>query len=442
MILVNSMLYDKAMTSPANQVNEFCVLIPSMRTNHLRTIAITHKQFPLDLIGTLHIAPEERHARIEHLKTQLQINELVYISTCNRVEFVFTLDHYVCPGFTQNFLQTLFPLMEKATAGAIAGQCERYNEAEAMEHLLRVSSSLDSMVIGEREIITQMRLSYEDAEKHGWAGDQLRLAWKQILKTSKEIYTHTDLAKKPVSVASLAWQNFLQVGLPQDARIMLIGAGQIIRNLHKFLFENNYKNVIVVNRSEERGMELANQFGSDFLLLDELPFYNSGCDAIMSCTASEQAILNLPLFESITEGQSKKVTVIDLALPADVDASVAGLSHVHYIDMLTIQEMAKNNIAFREQAITACEAIIDRGMKEFEKLRHERQVEVAMQEIPLVIKNIRETAVGSVFAKDLEQLDEQSLAILEKVMAYMEKKYISVPMKMAKEVLLQEVSRN
>jgi glutamyl-tRNA reductase len=195
MILVNSVLYDKVMTSAANQVNEFCVLIPSMRTNHLRTIAITHKQFPLDLIGTLHIAPDERNARIEHLKNQLQINELVYISTCNRVEFVFTLDHYVCPGFAQNFLQTLFPSMEKATAGAIAGQCERYNEGEAMEHLLRVSSSLDSMVIGEREIITQMRLSYEDAEKQGWAGDQLRLAWKQILKTSKEIYTHTDLAK-------------------------------------------------------------------------------------------------------------------------------------------------------------------------------------------------------------------------------------------------------
>ena len=110
--------------------------------------------------------------------------------------------------------------------------------------------------------------------------------------------------------------------------------------------------------------------------------------------------------------------------------------------MSTIQEIAKNNIAFREQAITACEAIIARGMKEFEKMQQERQVELAMQEIPQVIKNIRETAIGSVFAKDLEQLDEQSRAVLEKVVAYMEKKYISIPMKMAKEVLLQEVGKN
>lgn len=413
-----------------------------MTNNPLRTIAITHKIFPLDLIGSLHIAPEARNSRIEQLKNSLQIQELVYISTCNRVEFVFTLDHYVCPGFAGRLLSTLFPELDAQTVQTIATQCERYNENEALEHLLKVSSSLESMVIGEREIITQIRLSYEEAEKNNWSGDFLRLIWKQILKTSKEIYTHTDLAKKPVSVASLAWQRFQEAGLPHDARIMLIGAGQIIRNMHKFLFENNYRNVIVVNRTAERGEELARQFDSDFLLLDELPYYSGGMDALISCTAADQAILGLELFATITDGQSKKITVIDLALPSDIDPAVAQLTHVHYTDMSTIQEIAKNNIAFREQAITACEAIISRGMKEFEKMQQERQVELAMQEIPQVIKNIRETAIGSVFAKDLEQLDEQSRAVLEKVVAYMEKKYISIPMKMAKEVLLQEVGKN
>jgi glutamyl-tRNA reductase len=419
-----------------------CSLQVRMTNNPLRTIAITHKNFPLDLIGSLHIAPETRTARIEHVKEVLQIHELVYISTCNRVEFVFTLDHYVCPGFTGRFIATLFPSLEAETVQNIASSCERYNENEALEHLLKVSSSLESMVIGEREIITQMRLSYEEAEKNNWSGDHLRLIWKQILKTSKEIYTHTDLAKKPVSVASLAWQRFQEAGLPHDARIMLVGAGQIIRNLHKFLFENNYHNVIVVNRGAERGEELARQFNSDFLLLDELPYYNAGVDALISCTASEQAVIAHDLFLTITNGSSKKLPVIDLALPADIDQAIAQLAHVHYTDMTTIQEIAKNNIAFREQAIAACEAIIAKGMKEFDKMQQERQVELAMQEIPQVIKNIRETAIGSVFAKDLEQLDEQSRAVLEKVVAYMEKKYISVPMKMAKEVLLQEVGKN
>jgi glutamyl-tRNA reductase len=426
----------------ATQKPIFVLTKERMTNNSLRTIAITHKTFPLELIGSMHIAPEARNSRIEQLKESLQIQELVYISTCNRVEFVFTLDHYVCPGFTSRLIGSLFPDLEPQTVQQIATQCDRYNENEALEHLLKVSSSLESMVIGEREIITQMRLSYEEAEKNNWSGDYLRLIWKQILKTSKEVYTHTDLAKKPVSVASLAWQRFQDAGLPHDARIMLIGAGQIIRNMHKFLFENNYRNVIVVNRSAERGEELAQQFGSDFLLLDELPYYTGGLDALISCTASEQAIISQDIFRTITDGEHKRMTVIDLALPSDIATEVAELSYVQYTDMTTIQEIAKNNIAFREQAIAACETIIARGMKEFEKMQQERQVELAMQEIPQVIKNIRETAIGSVFAKDLEQLDEQSRAVLEKVMAYMEKKYISVPMKMAKEVILQEVGKN
>jgi glutamyl-tRNA reductase len=430
------------MTLTANQAADFCVLNLSMRTNHLRTIAVTHKVFPLETIGMLHIALEERDERIRSLQSDLQINELVYVSTCNRVEFVFTLDHYVCPGFASRFISALFPHLSATIVGEIAQKCERFNESEALEHLLKVASSLDSMVIGEREIITQMRLSYEEAEKNNWCGDQLRLAWKQILKTSKEIYTHTDLAKKPVSVASLAWQRFQDAGLPKEARILLIGAGQIIRNMHKFLFENDYKNVVVVNRSQERGEALASQFGSDFLLLDELPFYTEGLDALISCTASDSVVIGPELFRSMTNNLAHSITVIDLALPADIHSEIAELPHVRYTDMNRIQEIAKNNIAFRAEAIAACEEIIERGMKEFEKMQHERHVELAMQEIPQVIKNIRETAIGSVFAKDLEQLDEQSRAVLDKVMAYMEKKYISVPMKMAKEVLLQEVSKN
>jgi glutamyl-tRNA reductase len=413
-----------------------------MRNNHLRAIAVTHKNFPLETIGALHISPEMRHERFSALKEALQIEELVYVSTCNRVEFIFSLDHYVCPGFTAQFIQKLFPDFNAEQIQDIATKCQRFNENEALEHLLRVSSSLDSMIIGEREIITQMRLSYEEADKNNWCGEQMRLVWKQILKTSKEIYTHTDLAKKPVSVASLAWQEFQQAQISNESRILLIGAGQIIRNMHKFLFENDYKNVIVVNRGEDRGMALAQQFSSDFLLLEDLPYYTGGFDALISCTASDSAVLSLELYQTISGGQRNKKTIIDLALPSDVDAQVALLPESHYIDMNSIQLMAKNNIAFREQAIAACEKIIENGMNEFAKMQHERQIELAMQDIPQTIKQIRETAIGSVFAKDLEQLDEQSRAILEKVMAYMEKKYISVPMKMAKEVLLHEVSKN
>jgi glutamyl-tRNA reductase len=134
--------------------------------------------------------------------------------------------------------------------------------------------------------------------------------------------------------------------------------------------------------------------------------------------------------------------VIDLALPADIQPSITSDFNVKYVGMEIVQRLASENISYRTQALTDCEPIIEAGVKEFERLFAEREIERAMQSIPLAIREIKSTALGSVFAKDLEQLDENSREVLEKIIAYMEKKYISVPMKMAREVLLDAVARN
>ncbi|MFN9799343.1 MAG: glutamyl-tRNA reductase, partial [Bacteroidota bacterium] len=148
------------------------------------------------------------------------------------------------------------------------------------------------------------------------------------------------------------------------------------------------------------------------------------------------------LYTSLIRGESGRKLIIDLALPADIDAAVASSAEVHYVGMETIQSRASENISSREQALAECEPIITSGVREFERMFAEREVERAMRSIPEAIKEIRSTALGSVFARDLEQLDENSREVLEKIIAYMEKKYISVPMKMAREVLLDAVSRN
>jgi len=412
------------------------------RVNDLRVIAITHKHFSLEEIGRFHIQPEQREEVLQNLKSSFQLSEVMFLSTCNRVELVFSLPHYVCPGLTAQLLSGLHPNLDESFIKSAAARAERYNGAESIQHLLRVASSLESLVIGEREIITQLRKSYEDCEAIGLTGDSLRIAIHQCVKTAKEIFTYTDLSKKPVSVVSLAWQRFKEFGIKTDAPILLIGAGQIIRNFSKFLFENGYNNITVANRNIERAAQLTQDFSGKAILLSELKNYTSGFDALVSCTASEDAVVNTELYRSLISNDNSKKLVIDLALPTDIAPEVVSNFDMEYVDMVQIQQMASTNIQYREQAIVDCEPIIQAGMKECERAFNERKIENAMRSIPDAIKEIKSTALGNVFAKDLEQLDDNSKEVLEKILQYMEKKYISVPMKMAREVLLDAVQKN
>ncbi|MFM9006115.1 MAG: glutamyl-tRNA reductase [Flavobacteriales bacterium] len=410
--------------------------------NDLRVVALTHKNFPLETIGLFHIADDQREKILSHVKDVCGIGEIMYLSTCNRVEFIFTLPHYVCPGVTAQLLKATGVDLKEEEVRSVAARAERCNGLEAAEHLLNVASSLDSAIIGEREIITQLRKAYEESVAMQLSGDDLRLIVRQCIQTAKEVFTMTDLAKKPVSVVSIAWEQFHNQDLPADARVLLIGAGQIIRNFSKFLFENGYSQLTFANRTYSNALTLAETFGGKALSLDELAAYTEGFDALVSCTGSAEVIVTSTLYNSLLQGENKEKIIIDLALPADVDPTIATSHSVKYFGMEQIKIWANENLQFREKAIADCMPIIRNGLRDFEKVHKERQIEKAMISIPETIKDIRNTALGSVFAKDLETLDDHSREVLEKIVNYMEKKYISIPMKMAKDVLLDEVKKN
>ena len=157
--------------------------------NELRVVALTHKHFTLDTIGKFHVDDNRREQVLKQLIHHIGIGELMYLSTCNRVEIVFTLPHYVCPGVTANMLKLIQPNLDEADIKSIAAQAERFNGVEAAEHLLNVAASLDSAIIGEREIITQLRKAYEECDALGLTGDDLRLMIRQCIQTAKEVFT-------------------------------------------------------------------------------------------------------------------------------------------------------------------------------------------------------------------------------------------------------------
>ena len=410
--------------------------------NELRVIAITHKVFSLDQIGALHISDEMQTARLSELKKALQLKEVMFLSTCNRIEIIFTLDHFLCPGTSAQVIGHLYPDLTELEVTQLSRLCERYNEDDAAQHLLEVAASMDSVIIGEREIITQLRKAYENCHQAGLTGDTIRLTVSQCIRTAKDVFTHTDLVKKPVSAVSLAWREFTSFNFSKESNILLIGAGQIIRNFAKFLHEHEYTSLVFANRTFSNAQQLATTFGGTAMALESIQNLDTPFDAYIVCTGADQVILTADLYQKIQGDSTSCKLLIDLSLPFNIDPEITQLHQVPRVDMHLIQERAQANIEFREQALNACVPIIQQGKHELSKLLQARRVEQAMQSIPETIKEIKQTALGVVFAKELEQLDDQSRELIENLMNYMEKKYISIPMKMAKEVLLEKIHHN
>ena len=409
--------------------------------NNLRAISINHHHFPLETIGSFAIPQEELQARLDQVKKEFQIKELMYLGTCNRVEVVFDIPHFVCSGFTQQFLSFVFPEHDKSFIKGVSQKAQRFNGEETADHVFRVAASLDSLIIGEREIITQLRSAYEQCEKMNLTGDALRMLNQHAIRIAKDVYTHTNLSKKPVSIVSIAWKLFQEKHPDLNTKVVLVGAGQIITNFAKFLAENGYTKVSVYNRTIENASAIAKSFGTEAKQIAELRNDASDFDALVVCTGSTEVVVTNEMYADMCVSKKRR-TVIDLALPANVGYEISTLEDVTFIDMLAVQREVQKNISYREEALSDCIAIIEKGKGEFKKLFQERSIELAMSEIPNTIKEIRQTAVDTVFSKELAQLSENDRELVDKIIGYMEKKYISVPMKLAKSVLLDEVQKH
>lgn len=405
---------------------------------NIHVVALTHRSFSLSEIGQFHLDESRRELVLQELKSACGLDELMYLSTCNRVEFIFTTGAKVDFAFVSSFLQK-FNGQPAETSAAV---CEFYSGEEALRHVLHVASSLDSLVVGEREIITQVRNAYEQCHRYGITGDMLRILVRKAIETAKAVYTETNIARNPVSVVSLAYRKLRSLNVPLNARFIVVGSGVTNTAMTRYLRKHGYSRFAVFNRTLEHAETLAAELDGLAFPLSQLQHYKDGFDVIVTCTGAEHAVISPELYHSlIGDDQSRKI-VIDLAVPNDLDPAVMEQWDVNLIAVNNLQEVAKENLQEREKELVACTAIIENKILGFRQEVRERQVEIAMSAVPQKVKEIRDTAVNAVFAKEIGTLDEVSREILDRVLNYVEKKYISVPMKMAREILTEEVTEN
>jgi glutamyl-tRNA reductase len=401
-------------------------------------IAFTHKNIDISNVGEFHLADDIQQERLNSVKSELDLEELMYLSTCNRVEFLFTTKTAVNNAFLKKFFSAFNPSWDDDKLNWAVLNAAIHAGIDAVEHIFNVASSLDSMVVGEREIITQVRKSYDLSKKLGITGHFLNLLQKHTIETAKQVYTETNISKNPVSIVSLAYRKLVDMNVKEDARFLIVGAGVTNRTMTNFLFKHGYKNFAVFNRTFANAEKMATEIHGVAHQLDELKSYTKGFDVIVTCTASEDYIINKEVYEQLLQGDDDRKLVIDLAIPNDFDEVITNDYPLHYVQVTSLRVQAEANIKIRKKELSSCEAIISTRVEEFKNVFKSRQVELAMSEVPKTVKEINRKAIKEVFAKDIELLDDQSKEILDKVLSYVEKKYISVPMKMAREILLEK----
>ena len=412
--------------------------------NNLYSIAFTHHHLPVESIGLLHIEELDYQTRLQSVKNHFLINELYYLSTCNRVEFTLVTSFEIenVTLFTEQIIANIFPNIEVELIHELAKNAVVNNGISVVEHMISVAASIDSMVVGEREIITQVRRAFESCKSAGLTGDKIRLIMKTVIETAKKIYSQTSISRKPVSVVSLAYHELKKYQIPLNARILVVGSGSTNTTLCRFLKKHGFKNFYVYNRTLTNAQKLADELKGKNFLLNDLSKHEYGFDVLVSCTAADHHIIDLDLYRRLLKGDSDKKLIIDLAIPQDISPEVIHENPIHYISIGHLQSLSNDNLKIRQGELSKVNAMIEASLLDFEAIFKERHVELVMRNVPEEVKKIKDTAFNHVFKNELQNLDPKSRELVEKIVGYMEKKYISGPMKKAKEILLSNVQKH
>lgn len=401
--------------------------------NQYKVLTVTHKQVPVEQLRHYVINSDKESKdlaeKLHFIKKEMGLDELMYLNTCNRVTYFFTTTAPITGNFTTNFFRSVNPQFEACNAM----HSSFYEGSQALEHLCEVSASLDSMVVGEREIIRQLRVAYEDSKDMQLTGDDIRLAMKFLIPAAKKIYSETKIAEKPVSIVSLAALKLRQFKLPVNTRFLLIGAGETISHMCDYLLDLGFKNFTVFNRTLINAEKLASSIHGRAFPLSELINYNEGFDVIITSTSSHKQEISENIYKALIGDDTTKKIIIDLAIPLDTEESVISNFPVEYIQIDDLRSIAQKNLASRKAEVIKAKHLVHQFVKDFQTAYVDRMVEKAHSIIPLKLNEIRKKAVEEVYVKEIAALDNNSKEVIDKLLDYMEKKYLALTMASSKE---------
>ena len=326
-------------------------------------LGLNHNTAPLDLRGRFAFAIEQMGPVLSGLRGAFSASsEAAILSTCNRTEVYCAADQIALP-------QTLQWLAQSGGVSPEVLQSHTYflQQDQAARHAFRVASGLDSMVLGEPQILGQMKDAVRAASDAGALGTTLHQMFQRSFAVAKEVRTSTEIGAHSISMAAAAVR--LASQLFEDltrTRVLFVGAGEMIELCATHFAARRPAAITIANRTLERGERLAAEFGATVMRLSELPDRLHQFDIVVSCTASSLPLIGLGAVErALKQRRHRPMFMVDLAVPRDVEPEVKSLDDVFLYSVDDLSTVVQTGQANRQAAVAQAEAIIDAGVESF-----------------------------------------------------------------------------
>lgn len=327
--------------------------VTSPKTN-LYVLGINHQTAPVSLRERVAFSAEAIPAALDSLRSLSQVREAVLLSTCNRTEIYTVVDDG--GQAVANWLGR-----HPGELDDLHAYLYRHADASAVRHLFRVATGLDSLVLGEPQILGQVKDAWASARAAGSLGSQLDSLFQHTFTTAKRARTDTRIGANPVSVASaavrLAQESFARV---EDSTVLLIGAGDTIELAARHLVQARVKRLLVANRTLAHAQDVASRHGGVALPLEELDRHLGEADIVISATAARGAILQRDqVAAALAQRRHRPMLLLDLAVPRDIDPEVASLRDVYLYTVDDLERSIEDNRRSRREAAAEAEAIVE-----------------------------------------------------------------------------------
>ncbi|MDO8925916.1 MAG: glutamyl-tRNA reductase [Sideroxyarcus sp.] len=386
----------------------------------LFTFGINHQTAPLSVREQIAFNAETLDTALRDLVGNGAAKEATILSTCNRTEIYCSTN---APVLAVDWLASYHHLPTKE----IEPYIYRLPQEQAVKHAFRVASGLDSMVLGEPQILGQMKQAVRQAEQAGTLGFLLHKLFQRTFSVAKDVRTQTEIGANLVSMAAAAVKLAERI-FPSitEQRVLFIGAGEMIELNAVHFAARNPKHITVANRTLERAQTLARRINGHAITLNELPEQLAMHDIIVTCTASPLPILGKGMVErALKQRKHRPLFIVDLAVPRDVEKEVSELSDVFLYTVDDLSEVVRDGLDARQGAVKEAEVIIDSGVNEFIHWMESREV------VPTIraLRDHAERQRRSEMEKALRQLTkgENPEKVLESLSAALTNKFLHAP---------------
>ena len=391
-------------------------------------LGLSHKTAPVDVREVLAVARDDLSTVLQQLVGLDAIAEMLIISTCNRVEFygvpaagassddvIGAITHYLCNE-------------KQATSARIARHTFNFHGKHALEHLFLVASSLESMVVGEPQILGQVKEAYGGAIEAGTVGPVLRSVMDRALRTAKRIRTETQVAAGAISVSwvavELARRIFSDLA---NCTVLVLGAGKMAELAAQNLKENGAPNVIIANRSYERALKLAEAHGWQARAFGDLPFLLERVDIVISSTGSPRFVIGPDTVDGVMRKRKyRSLFMVDIAVPRDIDPRVGDVENVYLYNMDDLEEVTRKNRDERQREVDAAREIVGSEVERYLQWQAGQAITPVITSLRKKVMAIREAELDR-SEKVLRDLTEDQRKVVERMTMAMINKFLHEP---------------